>query len=219
MLKTSPVEIKICGLTDAADACLAANLGADYLGFVFFAGSPRAITVQGAQEIRRQLPPAARLVGVFVDAARDTVVRTAEACGLHAVQLHGGEDVRDFDAMPLPVWRAVHCRLDGSWQPDPDAWPAARYVVDSFHGGRHGGTGITADWPRARVLAGRYPCMLAGGLTPDNVAEAIRHTRPVGVDVASGIESAPGHKDQALMRRFIIAARAAVAPLSDEVHQ
>ena len=219
MLKTSPVEIKICGLTNASDACLAAELGADYLGLVFFARSPRAITAAQAQAIHRRLPPAARLVGVFVDDTRENVLRTAEVCALHAVQLHGDEHARDFTGIPFPVWRAVHCRPDGSWQPDPAMWPAARYVVDSFHASRKGGTGITADWPRARMLAGRYPCMLAGGLTPDNVTEAILQTKPLGVDVASGIEKSPGRKDQVLMRRFIAAARAIPASSFDEVHQ
>lgn len=217
MQKAHRIEIKICGLTNAADACLAVDLGADYLGVVFFAGSPRAVSVKNAQAIRRMLPPATRLIGVFVDESRKKVIQTAEECGLFAVQLHGSEDFNDFPAMPIPVWRSVHCRSNGAWQPKPETWPVARYVVDSFHAGRRGGTGMVADWPRARILASHNPCMLAGGLTPDNVAEAIRCVKPCGVDVASGVESAPGHKDNILMRRFFDAARNAAMALSDEV--
>ncbi|MCA1808832.1 MAG: phosphoribosylanthranilate isomerase, partial [Lentisphaerae bacterium] len=134
------------------------------------------------------------------------VARVASECGLAAVQLHGDELSENYRGTAVPVWRAV--RLAGRVaRPDPRRWPAQRYVVDAAAPGRYGGTGLTVDWTVAGALARQQPVMLAGGLTPDNVAAAVRRARPLGVDVAGGVELRPGRKDRHKMREFVRAAR------------
>jgi phosphoribosylanthranilate isomerase len=203
------VDIKICGMTSAADARAAADLGADYLGFVFYPRSPRAVTPAQVRAIRAELPAEIRLVGVFVNLPRAAVLKALEICRLDIVQLHGDETAKDYGDLPAPVWRAV--RREGAvWTPAPEAWPAAqRLLVDAAAPEAYGGTGRTADWRAAAVLARARPCMLAGGLTPANVAAAIRAVRPAGVDVASGVEAQPGRKDRRKMAAFIAAVRKA----------
>jgi phosphoribosylanthranilate isomerase len=129
---------------------------------------------------------------------------------LYAVQIHGDETAGEFRGAGLTVWRAV--RLGGgTYRPDPASWPAERYVVDAAVPGQYGGTGRPADWQAASALARRFPVMLAGGLTPRNVADAVRAVRPVGVDVASGVEIEPGRKDRRKVAAFIGAARQATS--------
>ena len=203
------LAIKICGLTGVGDASAALAAGADFLGFVLYPKSPRFVTAARLRHIVAALPASARVVGVFVNTPAADVARTARACRLAAVQVHGDEAAADFSRYPVPVWRAVH--LSGTrFEPDPAAWAAARYVIDAAAApGQYGGTGTRADWSRAAAFAGQWPSMLAGGLTPENVAEAIRQVRPLGVDVTSGVEARPGRKDPEQVRRFITAARAA----------
>jgi phosphoribosylanthranilate isomerase len=203
------LDIKICGLTNVEDAQFAAEQGADYLGFVFHAGSPRYVTPAAVRGIVAVLPSATRCVGVFVNAPRVAVERVAADCRLHAVQLHGAEGGGEFRDLPVPVWRAVCCRQD-TWTPDPRHWTAERYVVDAA-AGVYGGSGEKADWNQAALLGRRYPIMLAGGLTAANVAEAIARVRPVGVDVSSGVEASPGRKDPRKVAAFIAAAQGAVS--------
>jgi phosphoribosylanthranilate isomerase len=202
------IEIKICGLTNAGDARTALAAGADYLGFVLYPGSRRAVTPATLAAIVADLPAAARTVGVFVDAPRETVLDVARACRLWAVQMHGAEAPGDWQGTGLRVWRAVRF-AGGQWMPDPADWPAERWVVDAAVPGQPGGTGVTADWAAAARLAPRYRVMLGGGLTPANVAAAVTAVRPAGVDVASGVEAAPGRKDHGKIAAFIAAARAA----------
>jgi len=203
------IEVKICGLTNRDDAQAALDLGADYLGFVLYTKSPRAVSVEGLREILARLPAGVRAVGVFVNERRGTVEAVARTCGLQAVQIHGDEErVEDFAGFPLKVWRAIRHESTG-WIPSPDGWAAERFLVDAAPPGRYGGAGKTADWQEAARLARRLPIMLAGGLTPDNVADAVRAVNPLGVDVVSGTESEPGRKDRAKMKRFIDAARQA----------
>lgn len=202
------LQIKICGLTNRDDVLCALDSGADYLGFVTYSRSPRAIGGPDIARLLDRVDRPYRAVGVFVNESRDEVERIAADCGLHAVQIHGDEAAEEFQDMPVPVWRAVSSR-DGLWKPDPDKWAADRYLVDAPAPGRYGGTGEEADWTAAAGLALERPVMLAGGLTPDNVAEAVRAVRPVGVDVVSGTESAPGKKDPDKVRAFIANARAA----------
>lgn len=206
------IEIKICGLTRAEDARLAWEAGADYLGVVLYAGSPRGVTADAVQAIREALPAGARVVGVFVNESPAAVGRVAAACRLAAVQIHGDELPGGFEACGVPVWRAVRA-AGGVWTPEPARWPAARYVADAAAPGLYGGSGQRTDWPAAAGLARRVPVMLAGGLTPGNVADAVRAVRPLGVDVSSGVERAPGIKDPEAVVRFIRAARAAAAEL------
>ncbi len=204
------IEIKICGLTSLADARVALAAGADYLGFVLYERSPRAVPVDALASIVNELGVGVRSVGVFVNASPEFVRETALRCGLAAVQIHGDESPDAFCAMPVPVWRSLSVGAYGC-QPEPAAWPAARYIADAAAPGLYGGSGTLADWELAAVLATRVPLMLAGGLTAANVAAAIRQVRPLGVDVSSGVESAPGRKSHEAVRAFIAAARQAAA--------
>ncbi|MBM4143878.1 MAG: phosphoribosylanthranilate isomerase [Lentisphaerae bacterium] len=208
---TRTVEVKICGLTNQADARHALACGADYLGFVLYAGSPRGITPGAMRRILDGLGGTARAVAVFVNENAAVVRKVAEDCGLYAAQTHGDEDPAEFAALPVPVWRAVRME-NGVWRPDPGAWPAERYLVDASVPGAYGGTGVAADWDAAARLARSAPLMLAGGLTPENVAEAVRLVRPLGVDVVSGVEASPGRKDPVKVRRFISEAKACGIP-------
>lgn len=197
-----PVEVKICGITNLDDAEAAVEYGADYLGFILYPGSPRAVDAATMRSIVGDLGPSVRPVAVFVNEPREHVERVIHECDVAAVQLHGRETAGDFTDMPVPIWRVVRLK-DGAWDPSPEQWPASRYLVDATVPGRYGGTGVRADWDAAGKLAALHPVMLAGGLTPENVAEAVRTVRPAGVDVVSGVESAPGRKDHRKLSEFI----------------
>ncbi|MFH1477354.1 MAG: phosphoribosylanthranilate isomerase [Verrucomicrobiota bacterium] len=203
-------EIKICGLTSLPDARMVLDAGVDYLGFVLYERSPRHITPGALRRLLDRLPSKARAVAVFVNARRELVEMLARDCNLHAIQLHGDERLADWIDMPVPVWRAARLR-HGRPDPAPDQWPTTRYVLDATVRGRYGGTGRTADWTKAAELARQAPLMLAGGLTPQNVAEAIRIVAPLGVDTASGVEKAPGKKDRRKVAAFIQAVSEAKA--------
>jgi tryptophan synthase beta subunit len=198
--------VKICGITRAEDALLAADLGASAIGFVFSRESPRYIGPEEAKAIVERLPVFVSTVGVFVDETADVVRQTAGFVGLSAVQLHGRETPAAAAALGPRVVKALAAT--------PEAltslgnWPrSVTILADAADGARHGGTGLRADWTVARQMARQRPLLLAGGLTPENVAQAIREVRPAGVDVSSGVEFAPGVKDAAAMRRFLDAVR------------
>jgi phosphoribosylanthranilate isomerase len=203
------VIVKICGLTSVDDARAALDAGADCLGFVLYPASPRGITADALERIVRELPADAQRVGVFVNETPEGVVRVAQACRLYAVQIHGDEPCVGFEALPVLVWRAIRWHND-EWSPRPEAWPAERYVLDA-PSALYGGTGRRGDWTAAAALSRTHRTMLAGGLTPENVAEAIRTVRPLGVDVSSGVEQAPGRKDVRKMNEFVRRAREAAA--------
>jgi len=193
-------------LTNLDDASAALDAGADYLGFVLYEGSPRGVSVKALMRILDRLDRPVRAVGVFVNEARGEVERIVSEAGLHAAQLHGDEAPVDFSDLAVPVWRAI--RLSGQeCEPWPEQWPAERYVVDASVPGMYGGTGVTADWQAAARLAAERPVMLAGGLTPRNVASAVQTVRPRGVDVAGGVEKRPGRKDPNKLRDFIVNAK------------
>lgn len=196
------VEVKICGMTNRDDVLSALDAGADYVGFVLYDRSPRGIAVSGMREILDGLNRPCRAVGVFVNESRESVEAVAADCGLHAVQLHGDEEPGGFASFPHRLWRAIWVGRKAR-AVSPDSWKAERYVVDAAAPGVYGGTGLCADWDQAAALAAEYPVMLSGGLTPDNVVRAVEAVRPVGVDVASGVEKEPGRKDHALVSRFI----------------
>jgi phosphoribosylanthranilate isomerase len=196
------VEIKMCGLTCVGDAREALAAGADYLGFVLYPESPRGITPARLCDVLGRLDRPCRAVAVCVNMPRAEVERVAAEAGLYAVQLHGDEPPGAFSDFPVPVWRALRVEASGP-RPDPAAWPAARYVIDASVPGQYGGTGTPADWDRAAAVAAAVPAMLAGGLTAENVAQAIRRVRPLGVDVSSGVEAGPGRKDRDMMRAFV----------------
>ncbi len=196
--------IKICGITRAADAEAAVEAGADALGFIFWPKSPRCITADTARAIASALPPFVTTVGVFVDQPVETVNETASRVRLGAVQLHGDEAPGVLAALVAPAIKSV------AGEADAEGWPArVTLLLDARDRERRGGTGRTGDWDAAAALARRRRLLLAGGLTPENVADAIARVRPYGIDVSSGVESAPGVKDHGKMRALIAAARAA----------
>ncbi len=204
-------HVKICGLTNLDDALAAAEAGADLLGFIFYDKSPRNVdarTVAAIISTLRNVSPATfhlslRTVGVFVNPSLEQVVRTLDYCGLDLAQLHGEEAPELLAALPGRAFKALRPRDEAeaaSHGPD--------LLVDAYHPTLRGGAGQTGDWSLAANLAGQHRLLLAGGLTPANVAEAIAQVRPWGVDVASGVEAAPGRKDPSRVRAFIAAAQA-----------
>jgi phosphoribosylanthranilate isomerase len=200
------VRVKICGITRLEDALEAVRLGADALGYNFWPGSKRFIAPASARAIIARLPPLVTSVGVFVDPSHDEATAAAAISGVQVLQLHGAESPLFCRSFQSPVLKAV--AVGG-----PEALAAAEpfaglpgLLLDAPATG-HGGSGRTCHWPTARLLAERGPVILAGGLTPGNVAEAIAAVRPYGVDVASGVESSPGLKDHQLLARFIGAAK------------
>lgn len=204
------VRVKICGVTKAADAVAAAESGADALGFMFFAGSKRHITLPAAAEIVRELPPLVAKVGVFVNATAEEIRRAVGETGIDTLQLHG-EEPPDFCAQfaPLKVVKAFRLRDRDSLRACLH-YPAHAWLLDSHVEGAHGGTGVAADWHLAAEAARLHRhVMLAGGLRVETVAGAVRQVRPFAVDVSSGVESAPGQKDHAKMRAFLAAVRSA----------
>jgi phosphoribosylanthranilate isomerase len=199
-------RVKICGITRLEDALEAVRLGADALGFNFWPGSKRFIAPAEARRIIRALPPLVTTVGVFVDPSHDEAVAAAAVSGVQVLQLHGDESPEACRAFQLPVVKAL--RVAG-----PEALAeVARYrglagiLLDAASPG-YGGSGLTFDWSIAREAATRVPLLLAGGLVPENVGEAVRAVRPWAVDVASGVESSPGVKDPEKLARFIRAAK------------
>jgi len=206
------VKVKICGITNGDDARHAADCGADALGFVFYAGSPRCVTPEQVREIVAGLPPFVIRVGLFVneDPGRIRAIIGA-CCGLDVVQLHGDEPPEACVLPPCRVIKGVRPRHAADLAALA-AYPVAALLVDAAVPGQFGGTGQRADWDLAARLAARQRVILAGGLTPANVAAAVRQVKPYGVDVASGVESAPGRKDPDLVAQFIRTAKEACCP-------
>ena len=210
------VRVKICGITRVADARLAAELGAAAVGFVFWSKSPRFVDPAEAEAIADQLPAGVAPIGVFVDSSRDDLCRITDRVGLAAVQLHGSESLEFCLSLPYPVVKAVAVsdtvRVD-----EIRALPAeVTVLLDAHDPIRRGGTGRTIDWSVAAGVASERQVFLSGGLTPDNVGEAIRTVRPYGVDVSSGVESAPGHKDADRLRAFF--AQVGGSEIGVEIH-
>lgn len=207
------VKVKICGTTNLDDALAAVDAGADALGFVFYAKSPRAVSPKTAAAIIAQLPPFVVPVGVFVDEEVSVVRQMLSDCGILVAQLHGSETPQycvDLGRTVLKAIRVRHRRdLEGMMP-----YHVAGFVLDAFVPGVPGGTGQAIDWHLAAEATCVGPVILAGGLTPENVAEAIRRVRPYGVDVSSGVEASPGKKDHGKMRAFIANAKACVETLS-----
>lgn len=200
----STVRIKVCGLTREEDVALAAAVDIDAVGFVLWPGSPRAISASRAGVLGRGLPPWTTRIGVFVCPSVQEVVQAVRTAGLGAVQLHAVADPAPFVAEGLTVLWATS--FDGS-QPGPTAPPGTTLMLDAYDPDRHGGTGRVIDWDRAGRIARAERTVLAGGLTVANVAEALARVRPYGIDVSSGVESAPGIKSSDLLRRFVETAR------------
>jgi len=200
------VKVKICGITCLADALAAAQAGADALGFMFYERSARAITLSRAIEIIRELPPFIVKVGVFVNPSAEEVRRAAE--WLDVVQLHGAESPEFCSTVPRPVLKAIRVRDESSLE-TIRTFAVSGILLDAYVEGQLGGTGARFNWDLAvRAKALSRPIVLAGGLTPENVGEAVQRVSPYGVDVSSGVESAPGRKDIAKLAQFIARAKA-----------
>ncbi|HEY8449686.1 MAG TPA: phosphoribosylanthranilate isomerase [Bacillota bacterium] len=199
-----PLWIKICGVRDATAALAAQAAGAAAVGFLF-APSPRQTDPETAGRVARLLDPAVARVGVFVDATADAIRAVAQQVGLTHVQLHGPASeplIRALQGDGLVVIQAFRVRGPEALEA-AEASPADWILLDAYVPGVAGGTGQTFDWSLAAVLAAKRPLILAGGLTPGNVGDAIRRVRPFGVDVASGVERRPGEKDPARIASFV----------------
>lgn len=231
----SRTRVKVCGITSAADAAAAVRAGADAVG-VILAPSPRQVSIEQAEEILADVPPFVARVGVFVDASEEYVAEAVERLGLAAAQFHGDESPEHCATAPAPVVKAfrvaagrindeesgtnhgqnaqIGAKFDGDYVEPYQALVAA-VLLDTYDPHLHGGTGKTLAWDTITELPGWAPFILAGGLTPENVGEAIAAVRPFAVDVSSGVESAPGIKDHDAIERFCAAVRDADGRTSD----
>jgi phosphoribosylanthranilate isomerase len=200
------VIVKICGITREQDARLAVSLGATAIGFICWRSSPRYVAPADGARIADVLPPSVRRVGVFVNADRDEIERVAREIGLDTVQLHGDESPELARDLGWPVIRALS--LDAIGTSDVlERWAKVPILLDAHDPVRHGGTGRTIDWDRAAQVARSREVILAGGLRPETIAEAVTRVRPAGVDISSGVESAPGIKDESRLRALFDALR------------
>jgi phosphoribosylanthranilate isomerase len=198
--------VKICGITRVEDATIAVSLGATAVGFIFWPGSPRRVAPADAAAIGAALPQEVWKVGVFVDAPADHIRRVIEEARLTAVQLHGSETPAAAAALNARVIKAI--ALEHVDSPEAlDDWRGVPILLDANDPVRKGGTGRTIDWHRAAEMAARHDIILAGGLRPGNVAEAIARVRPSGIDVSSGVEASPGVKDHDKLRSLFEALR------------
>jgi len=195
--------LKICGLTNEADAAHAVAAGATALGVIFAPSSPRCVSADRARDIVEAVPATLPVVGVFVNAPVEEIVAVVAHTGIRIVQLHGDEPESYAAAFKVPLLRAAGVDVS------IDAWPTATLLLDAVSSAERGGTGRRVDWDRAAAVARRRKTVLAGGLTADNVAEAIATVRPFGVDVSSGVEASPGRKDRDKVSRFLENAREA----------
>jgi phosphoribosylanthranilate isomerase len=207
------VKVKICGITNWTDARSAVEAGAQFLGFNFYRPSPRYIQPAAARRIIRRLPGSIAVVGVFVNESEANMLAIARRVGLDYLQLHGDEPPEQVARLKreIPVIKVV--RVRDSFRPSQldSLGRASAILLDGFDSRRHGGTGKTFNWNLARGSNGSRCIFLAGGLTPDNVAEAIRVARPYAVDVCSGVEARPGRKDPARIAALMWAVKAAEA--------
>jgi len=200
-------KIKICGIKTVDDALAAIDLGADLIGFNFYPKSPRYVEVGHCRGIMSTVRKYGHVkyVGVFVNASVDEINAAMDTCGLSLAQLHGDETAEmlsELDGKAFKAFRGIPENINGFARNDAPA-----FLLDASVKGVYGGSGVTADWNGAAELAKKYPLLLAGGLTPENVAEAVGRVKPWGLDVASGVESATGKKDPSKMKAFVQAVR------------
>jgi phosphoribosylanthranilate isomerase len=200
------VFVKICGITRVEDAHAAVAAGAQAVGFIFWPGSPRFVDPYRARAIVRMLPPFVSAIGVFVNQPADHVASVASLAHLSAVQLHGDESVTEATRVGRPVVKAL--TLAAADETGLAQWPSNITILLDVHDReQYGGTGRTIDWEAAAKVACRRQVILAGGINPGNVAEAVARVRPFGIDVSSGVESAPGRKDHAKIHALFAAIR------------
>ena len=204
------IRVKVCGITRPEDAVFAASLGVDAIGLIFAENSPRRIDVSKARDIVAAIPPFVAPVALFVNSSLEVIAGVTDALGVNTVQLQGDEPPELVDALrPLKVIKAF--RVGGAGDLEKlERYRADAFLLDASVPGQYGGTGHTFDWSLAVDAAKRCRVILAGGLTPDNVADGVRQVRPYAVDVSSGVESSPGHKDPEKVRHFIERARSAL---------
>ena len=194
--------VKICGITRREDAAAAVGAGANAVGFVFWPGSPRFVDPYRARAIVRSLPPFVTPVGLFVNQPLEHIGAVASLVRLGAVQLHGDETIEFAGSIGWPVIKAVSVEQAA-------AWPAnTTLLLDAYDPVKRGGTGRTIDWKGAAAVAAGRKILLAGGLTPDNVAEAVGRVRPFGIDVSSSVERSPGIKDHGRIKALFEALHA-----------
>ena len=201
---TPRTRVKICGITCVEDALVAAEAGADAIGLVFYAKSPRALVADAARRIVASLPPFVASVALFVNPERAEVEAVISATGVDLLQFHGDESPAFCSSFSRPYIKALRMKADADLTAFAGSHAQARGVlVDAWEQDRFGGTGKTFDWQRIRPEAGSSRIILAGGLPPDNVAQAITAVRPWAVDVSSGVELAPGRKSAERIQSFI----------------
>jgi phosphoribosylanthranilate isomerase len=202
---TSAVKVKICGITNWPDARRAAEAGADFLGFNFYAGSPRYVSPAKARRIAQRLPKGISTVGVFVNESEETILEIARGVGLDRVQLHGEESPAMVERLSriFPVIKAIRVRKSFQARQLARFKHAEAFLLDGFDAKQRGGTGKKFDWSAVPRSNGSARIFLAGGITPENVADAIRAASPYAIDVCSGVESQPGKKDPKRMKAFM----------------
>ena len=198
--------VKICGLTTQTDALHAASCGADAIGLVFYANSPRCVTLEIAREICAALPPFITRVGLFVNESPEKIREIVAYCGLDLIQLHGDETPTQSDYMPIRTVKALRVK-DAASLVGHEKYQVSTLLLDAWVPNAYGGTGECFNWDLAAAVALSRPVILAGGLTVENVADAIVQVQPYAVDVSSGVEQAPGKKDHAKVAAFIRAAK------------
>jgi len=196
------IKVKICGMTQLKDALFAVEQGVDAVGFIFYKKSPRAVTMKTVREIIKKLPPLVETVGVFVNESAERVNKMADYCGLDLVQLHGEESPAFCRKIRRRVIKAFRVK-DLQSIKQLSKFPVSGFLLDTFSDNLHGGTGKTFDWNLALPAKKIGPVILAGGLTPSNIRQAVRRVRPYGVDVCSGVEKSSGIKDLEKVRAFL----------------
>ena len=199
-------RIKICGITNVEDALQAVEAGADALGFVFYEKSPRFVAPHEVQKIIAELPPFVTTVGLFVNEPISRIRRTMAAARLDVVQLHGDEQPDDCLIAPLRVIKGLRVR-DAASLEGVDRYQVSALLLDAWSDDAYGGTGEQFDWQLAKHLTAKRPLILAGGLNPQNVIDAVRLVKPYAVDVSSGVEAQPGKKDHQKVAEFICRVR------------
>jgi phosphoribosylanthranilate isomerase len=203
----SSCRVKICGITSVEDGLMAVNAGADAIGLVFYAKSPRHVSIEQAREIALAVGPFATVVGLFVNAPEAEVNAILQQVPLHVLQFHGDEDLAYCEQFARPYMKALRMKPDLDIQAAMAVYPSASGILlDAYRPGVPGGTGETFDWDRVPEQA-PCPLVLAGGLTPENVKQAITATSPYAVDVSGGVEASPGKKDAEKTVSFIQAAK------------
>lgn len=200
--RDTQVKVKICGMTNLKDVKVAVDGGVDAVGFIFYKKSPRSVTMQAVREIVLELPPFVDSVGVFVNETAEQINKIADHCKLDRVQLHGDESPAFCKKIRRRVIKVIRVKDIQSLKKLSD-YPVSSFLLDTFSEDQYGGTGKVFDWNLAYPAKKYGPIILAGGLTPINVRQAIQRIQPYGVDVCSGVESQPGIKDHKKMKAFL----------------